>query len=102
MTRCVVRQVPARGETAVITGDANVVYGNHHLTFEVESVEPSSIDRSRGRTVDNAVWLYITGWSLGTGGRRGRHQTLPVLRHGIRTIIDVPNGIVRRDLPRCG
>lgn len=102
MSRCVQLRVPLPGETAVITGEANSVYGNHHLVFKVESVEPSATDHARGRTVDTALWIYLTGWAVGAGGRRGRHQTLPVLRRGIRTIIDVPTSTARRDLPRCG
>jgi hypothetical protein len=103
MKRVEVR-VPLPGETAVITGEANAVYGNHNLTFLVETVEPSSVDRSRGRTVATAVWLHLTGWSVGPGGRRGRHQMLPVLRKGIRTIVTVPEAPAPRhlSLPRCG
>lgn len=104
MTHRVVQRIPLPGEFAVITGKANVVYGNHHLTFEVESVQPSTFDRDRGRGIDRAVWLHLTGWavrSLGPNAQRGRYQTIPVLRRGIRTIIDVPQP-QRSSLPCCG
>lgn len=93
MTHRVVARVPLPGELAVITGDANVVYGRSHLTFEVRSVQPSTLDQQRGRDVESAVWLHLTGWavrSLRLHAERGRYQTIPVLRSGIRTIVDVP------------
>jgi hypothetical protein len=102
MTRRALERVPVPGELAWIDGPANAVYAGHPMAFDVEKVEPSATDVSRGRNVLTATWLYLTGWSVSPTGQRGRHQLIPVLRLKIRTVIDLPAPPTRTCLPRCG
>lgn len=74
---------PIPGQVVYLTGDASPQFASNPLLLLVGSVEPSSVDASRGRTPAESRWLYLTGWELDTQLRRTRQRTLLACAAGV-------------------
>lgn len=77
-------EVPTAGQIVHLTGAASPQFTRESILLQVTDVEPSSVDASRGRRLDRASWLYLTGWELDRNRRHRLARTVLVRAAGLR------------------
>ena len=76
-------EVPTQGQIVYLTGRASPQFSRESILLQVAKVEPSSVDASRGRSTDQASWLYLTGWELDNNRRHRSARTVLVSADGV-------------------